>query len=188
MLYRSITKTIVALGLPMALGVTSASAQQSGDQPPFGSEDAVAYADQLWQALAEASLVGDDPIRTMPYEGTEPHGAILEYLEQDLTIDGHEGLAIVKKNYRGEQLSRDQVLSNPGEHLESITVMYRREQGYDPDHQNWFWTKHNPDGSLQTNEQGMPLAGRVAKGMEMGCIACHSAAPGGDYVYSYDLQ
>ena len=81
-----------------------------------------------------------------------------------------------------DQLSREQVLSDPEQYPESITVMYRREQGYDPANQNWFWGKYNPDGSLQTTPEGMPLAGRAA-----GCINCHSAAEGGDYVYSYDL-
>jgi len=32
----------------------------------------------------------------------------------------------------------------------------------------------------------MELAGRIAKGMNKGCIACHSAAPGGDMVFNFD--
>ena len=149
---------------------------------PFGGPEEVEYASSLWQTLAGANLVADDPIRAMPYQGREPHGAILEYFEQSVTVAGTEGLAIVKKNYGGEDLAREQVLREPGEYLESITVMFRREQGYDPENQNWFWAKYNPDGSLQASPEGMSLAGPVA-----GCIECHSAAPGGDYVYSYDL-
>ena len=45
---------------------------------------------------------------------------------------------------------------------------------------------HLPEGSLDQNPKGIPLAGRVAKGMDQGCIACHKAAPGGDYVFNHD--
>ena len=61
-----------------------------------------------------------------------------------------------------------------------------REAGYDDDNENWFWAKYLPDGSLDKNPKGMELAGRVAKGADMGCIACHSAAPGDDYLYVND--
>jgi|GEM_PF-3494242 len=30
------------------------------------------------------------------------------------------------------------------------------------------------------------MAGRVAKGMEQGCIACHSNAVDGDYLFAND--
>ena len=29
-------------------------------------------------------------------------------------------------------------------------------------------------------------AGRIAKGADQGCIACHQSAPGGDYLYVTD--
>lgn len=67
-----------------------------------------------------------------------------------------------------------------------VTQASRREEGYDPDHRNWWWAEYDPDGSLQTDPQAMPLAGRVAKGAEQGCIACHQAAAGDDYVFSHD--
>ena len=176
------TRRVVSLLALLAGTGVAASAWAQQQPPPFGGPEDVGYADSLWRALAEAHLIGDDPIRTMPYEGTEPHGAILEYLEQALAVEGQVGLSIVKKNYRGEDLARDEVLRNPNEHLESITVMFRREEGYDSDNRNWFWAKYNPDGSLQAAPQGMQLAGAV-----VGCIECHSAVPGEDYVYSYDL-
>jgi len=61
--------------------------------------------------------------------------------------------------------------------------MFKR-QGYDPENKDWFWVKYAPDGSILKNPKGMKLAGRVAKGMPEGCIACHTAAPGGDMVYN----
>jgi hypothetical protein len=39
--------------------------------------------------------------------------------------------------------------------------------------------KYLPDGSLDKSPEGVPLAGRA-----VGCIQCHSAAPGGDMLYS----
>ena len=62
--------------------------------------------------------------------------------------------------------------------------MFKREKGYDPESKNWFWAKYKPDGQLFVNPKGMQLAGRVAKGKPKGCIACHQAAPGGDFVFT----
>ena len=74
--------------------------------------------------------------------------------------------------------------------LKAVTVMYKRESGYDSDNQDWFWAKYTPDGGLHIKEaQGMKikLAGRVAKGKPEGCISCHRAAGGGDYVYASNI-
>ncbi len=62
--------------------------------------------------------------------------------------------------------------------------MFKRKKGYDSDNQDWFWVKYTPDGNLHKNPMGIPLAGRVAKGMEKGCIACHSGADGGDFLFN----
>jgi len=171
---------MLALTACAGYGLTAATGNAA---PPFGSEADVRYAAQLWNALAEQRLVGEHTIVTWPYEGSPPHGAILELYVTKVTIGGHTGTAIIKKNYRGENLTVEAVASDPARYLKSITVMYRRETGYDPDNQNWFWVKYTPDGGLMTNPKGMKLAGRVAKGAPKGCIACHSSAPGGDYVY-----
>jgi hypothetical protein len=73
---------------------------------------------------------------------------------------------------------------DPSKHLGAVTVMFKREDGYDADNQNWFWAKYLPDGSLDKNPKGMQLAGRVAKGADAGCIACHSTAEGDDYLFT----
>ena len=71
--------------------------------------------------------------------------------------------------------------------MEAVTVMFKREAGYDPENKDWFWVKYAPDGSIMKNPKAMSLAGRVAKGnMKQGCIACHRAAPGGDMVYLHN--
>jgi len=92
----------------------------------------------------------------------------------------------VKTNFGGDGVSVDAVNANPGNYLASVTVMFKRA-GFDPDNNDWFWAKYLPDGSLDKNPKGMQLAGRVAKGnTQAGCIACHSAAPGGDLVFTHD--
>lgn len=79
----------------------------------------------------------------------------------------------------------ESVLSYPNKHLGAYTVMFRREAGFDADNQNWFWVKYLPDGSLDKNPAGMRLAGKVAKGADVGCIACHTGA-GDDMVFTSD--
>lgn len=155
-------------------------------KPPFSGPANVKYASQLWSALEKASLVGPGAVQSTPYEGQEPHGAVLVVLEQNVSVGGHTGVAIVKNNFGGEGVSKETVANDPGKYLASVTVMYQREQGYDPDHQNWFWAKYNPDGTLAANPKGMKLAGRVAKGAQKGCIACHDLAPGDDYIFNHD--
>jgi len=165
----------------IALG-SSASAQMA----PFGTDTEVNYAGQLWEAMASAKLVGDGMIRSFPYEGIAPHGMMLETFYSEATIGGHTGTLIVKRNYGPEGVDEDAVLMDPAKHLGAITVMFKREAGYDADNNDWFWAKYLPDGSLDKNPKGMQLAGRVAKGKPKGCIACHSGAPGDDYVFTSD--
>ena len=189
--------TMLAAALAATLGLGDAALAQQDlatnsaaeTDPPFSGEANVAYAEGLWDAMAEAGLVGPGAILTYPYEGTPPHGKILEYLETEFSFAGHTDVVIVKKNYAGEgdiEELEHAVLEDRMEYLDSVTVMFRRAEGYDPDHQNWFWAKYKADGSLDTNPKGMALAGRVAKGADQGCIACHQRAEGDDYIYSHD--
>lgn len=152
---------------------------------PFGGNDDLAYADALWGTMQRAGLIGDHGVISTPYTGQHPHGAILDTIDATLTLDGHTGPVIIKRNYGGEGVSKQAVADNPAKYLKAVTVMYKRA-GYDPDNRDWFWAKFLPDGSLDKNDKGMQLAGRVAKGMPTGCIACHAAAPGGDLVFNHD--
>lgn len=148
---------------------------------PFGQEDDIAYAQELWSVMDDARLVGDDAIHVQPFEGNEPHGAIQEVLATSATVEGHAGRLVVKRNHGGvEGLTVRQVYDNPVENLAAVTIMFKREEGYDPENQDWFWAKYLPDGELDQNPAGIKLAGRVAKGMDTGCIACHTAAGGED--------
>ncbi len=67
----------------------------------------------------------------------------------------------------------DDVIADPDRHLGAVTVMFQRDEGYDPETNNWFWVKYLPDGTLDQNPAGMVLAGLVGKDADAGCIACH---------------
>ncbi len=167
-----------------ALAVVLLGAPVYAQMAPFGTDEDQAYAKLLWDAMAQAHLVGDHAIMTKPYDGTPPHGKMLETFYTSATIDGHTGTLIVKRNYGPEGVEADQILADPGKHLGAITVMFQREDGYDADNQNWFWAKFLPDGSFDKNPKGMALVGRVAKGADKGCIACHSSQD--DYIFTTD--
>ena len=174
-------KFIASIALAGTLTMTTATAQ---DMMPFGTEHDIEYAALLWDVMNASNLAGPNAIQTYPYEGLAPHGMMLQTFYSSGTINGHTGDLIVKRNYGPEGVSEDEVLMNPAKHLGAITVMFRREAGYDADNQDWFWAKFLPDGSLDKNAKGMALAGQVAKGADVGCIACHSGVD--DYVFTSD--
>ena len=174
-------KFITSLALAGTLALSTASAQSMME---FGTEHDAEYATLLWDLMETSKLAGPNAIQTYPYEGIAPHGMMLQTFYTTGTINGHTGDLIVKRNYGPEGVTEDDVLMNPAKHLGAITVMFRREAGYDADNADWFWAKFLPDGSLDKNPKGMVLAGRVAKGADVGCIACHSAED--DYVFTSD--
>ncbi len=177
---RKIVLTLAGLATGLMISVGAVNSQ---DMAPFGGDEDVAYAQTLWSAITDARLIGANAIQSRPYEGTEPHGFILQTLYDKIAIDGHSGTVIVKRNYGPEGLTVDEVANDPVKNLDSVTVMFQREAGYDDDNKNWFWAKYLADGSLDKNPKGMQLAGKVAKGADAGCIACHSGADGEDYEF-----
>jgi len=101
------------------------------------------------------------------YKGAHPHGAFLTtYVSNDAlqAIKSKKGTLpsgaiIVKENYR------------PEKKLAAVTVMYRKA-GYNPDAGDWFWVKYAPGGQIEKE-------GKVA-----GCINCHRAVQGNDWIYT----
>ncbi len=174
-------RSLIVGSLVLSLGGTATTAQDM----PFGSAADTDYAGQIWAYLQDSNLAGPNMIRTAPYEGTDPHGMLLETFYTTATINGHEGDLIVKRNFGPVGVTEDEVLRDPDTHLAAYTIMFRREAGYDPEDGDWFWAKYLPDGTLDQMPNGMPLAGRVAKGMDEGCIACHHGA-GDDLVFTSD--
>ena len=150
-------------------------------RPPFGNAEDIDYAKQLW-AKMEAKDLNSTPANL--YVGGPPHGPVREVLEA--IIDGKR--VIVKRNFGGEGISVKSVSQNRAAFLKAITVMAKREDGYDPENGDWFWVKYKPDGSLHTNAKGMKLAGKVAKGTDKGCIFCHQSASGNDLVFIHNKE
>lgn len=188
--FRKIVFSTVLLAAAGMVGCQS-TMRTMGMGPPMGSSADIADADRLWSALESAKLVGAGAKKATPYTGMPPHGAILETLHQEITVDGHRAIAIVKRNYGGPGVSIDGVNADRGKYLKAVTVMYKRERGYDADNKDWFWAKYTPDGGLHVKEKmGMKIAlvGRVAKGKPEGCISCHRGAPGGDYIFAEKIR
>lgn len=153
-------------------------------QIPYGDQQNVAYSQELWAALAKAQLVGGNakPDKLYAFKG-KGHAPILETVSSTVWVRGQKGKVVVKRNYGPSGVSIGNVNANRGKYLKAIDVMYRREAGYDPDNNDWFWVKYKPDGTVKANPIGVKLAGRVAKGMEKGCIACHSKVKEKGYVF-----
>ncbi len=105
------------------------------------------------------------------YEGQEPHGQLLTTYLNSAAHAALAGLAgsmpagaiIVKENYM------------PDSTLAAITVMYK-VAGYDSEHNDWFWTKLMPDGTVEVEGRGQ------------GCIACHAAQSRNDYIFTGSLS
>ena len=173
-------KKLTILLFTVALGVVTTT-----NAAPFGEKSDVEYSQTLWKSLVEAGYVGPNAIMSQPYLGTPPHGKILDTVDGMLTIGGDNRPVIIKRNYGGKDATISSVNNDPAKYLKAVTVMYKRD-GFDPEDKDWFWVKFKPDGSLHTNPKGMKLAGKVAKGKPKGCISCHKAASGGDFVFKHD--
>jgi len=148
---------------------------------PFSGPTDVAYSKKLWDKLEAAGL---NKVEGNLYVGGPPHGKVREVVEG--MIDGKR--IIVKRNYGGEGVSLETVAKDRAKYLKAVTVMAKREKGYDSDNNDWFWVKYKKDGTLHKNPKGMKLAGRIAKGKPVGCIACHASASGGDLVFAHNKE
>lgn len=117
------------------------------------------------------------PDKGRMYPGQQPHGAQLTTYLNGIAHDAllsdaaamPAGAVIVKENYM------------PDGSLAAVTTMYKRP-GYNAEHNDWFFSKHLPDGSLDTAPNGMALEGRVP-----GCQGCHIAKADNDYLYTGEL-
>lgn len=156
----------------------------AAEEMPFGGEEDVEFASRLWQAIKDH---GEWEVFEDVYASNPPHGMFVRSYYETVSVDGWLYPVVIKDNFGGEGATLETVSASPEKYLAAVTVMLRREDGYDPDTNNWFWVKYQPDGSVEVNPDGMALAGRVAKGMATGCIACHRLGAGGngnDYIFS----
>ena len=184
--------TIVAFLLPASLfaqekteGVEMMKKMEMKEmkEMPFGGEADVAFAKALWMAM-EGYHGWILQSEIMP--GKSPHGMFIRMYYNIVTVDGVAYHVVVKDNYGGEGVTLEMVKEAPADYLMAVTPMVQREAGYDSDNNDWYWVKYGPDGMVGKNDMDMALAGRVAKGMPMGCISCHVNAGGGDYLFLND--
>jgi hypothetical protein len=155
----------------------------SEDNMPFGGDKDVQFAKNVWTAM---DGYRDWKMVSGFYPGQSPHGKVLRLYYNLINVDGKPYHIIVKDNFGGDNASVESVSKNPNQYLAAVTIMVQMEKEYDPDNNNWFYAKYNKDGRLDKNAKDMAMAGRVAKGMNVGCIACHKDAKGNDFVFSND--
>lgn len=165
--------------------MTSVCPVKDGDlvAAPFGGAADVTFAESLWDVMD--GYLGW-PMQSAVVVGGTPHGAFVRLYYNILQVDGRNFHVVAKDNYGGDNATIESVNASPADYLGAVTVMVQRERGYDPDNADWYWVKYLPDGSLDVNPAGVQLAGRVAKGADSGCIACHLKAENADYLFSND--
>jgi hypothetical protein len=141
--------------------------QQTAEMPPTDAQ-------ALWQYLTVTNPYTkweQWPGKEGMYPGQSPHGAYLKLYANPVAIQAvrraegqsismPDGAILVKENYGEDRQA-----------LMAITPMYR-VRGYNPSGGDWFWAKYGPDGKVD-------VAGKAE-----GCINCHHAAPGDDWLYT----
>lgn len=164
-----------------ALSCFTACGDDGGEPPPPDNQDLL-HAQDLWTDYGDTYGDWDRMPGTLEFNPSmAPHGDYARILVNDTAMTDlaalAEGSIIIKRNYQSEA----------EEDYDSVTLMQRREAGYSPEAGDWFWAKYNPDGTVQENADGDPLAGQIGLGAAMGCIPCHGTAEGDDYVFLNDL-
>ena len=128
----------------------------------------------VWQAL-QAESYRDSwalwPDKGELYTGGEPHGMLLTTYLNESAMEALQtqagaipvGGILVKENFM------------PDSTLAAVTVMLKREQSYNPEHNGWWFMKRLADGTVEAS-------GRVA-----GCQDCHGGAADNDYILTGSL-
>ncbi|MBS3771451.1 MAG: cytochrome P460 family protein [Bacteroidales bacterium] len=67
-------------------------------------------------------------------------------------------------------------------------AMFKRESGYDSENADWEYVQMPADESIDYTEHpnGLLSEESVARGKLDGCISCHGAASGNDYLFTND--
>jgi hypothetical protein len=175
--------TVIGLAF-LPLPVQSAGGTAAPQAPAYGGAADFTFAVTIWPQLAG---YGNWIMRSDYFPGKSPHGNIVRVYYNMVTLNGVPYHVILKENFSGGDAATPALVAkDPAKYPKTITAMIERERGYDPENRNWFWVKYNADGTLVTDEKGRPIAGRVAKGETVGCIACHANAKGKDYLFTND--
>ena len=163
--------------LPMLIASMAVTATER--LPVYGTKTDAAFAKKLWRELRFRGLIGTNRVVGWPAKGHDPHGTVQQTMASYVKINGRSGKVLVKANHRGEGLTPAKVYEEPNRWLTGFAVMFKREDGYHPPGQDWFWVVYNTDGSVKLFE-GKPIAGRIDTGKENGCIGCHKKYGGQD--------
>jgi hypothetical protein len=164
---------LIKVGATMVLlcsSILSAGATESGTAADN------AYAAKVWTYMKDNRLIGEKRMRSFPFVGSRPHGSIQEIITTEADINGQIGRLIVKHNYGAKEglTPHDVYAADQASNYEALTVMFRRESGYDESNSDWFWAEYKADGSV-INYQGVDLSGRSQL-----CLGCHTPLGGKD--------
>lgn len=168
--------TVLALAACTACSTTPPeppSEAESESAPAAPAEMPQPTAEAVWSYLEDKNFKSWElwPGKGEFFEGKEPHGALLtNYLNppafdavSNKTGSMPPGAIIVKENY------------SPEKELMATTVMYKSE-GFDSEHNDWFWLKRLADGTVEAS-------GKVAS-----CQKCHGTASGNGYILTGSIK
>ncbi len=150
----------------------------------FGGPLDIARAEATWTELEAARLVGEQAITTPLLVAREPVGRLIEVLGAAIEVLGVPRRAFVKRLYA--DVDEAQIDADRGRHLIHSVVMVQAERGYNPQGDDWFFVRYGPAGAILPGPDGRLDAGRLHMDSDIGCMACHRAAPGGDFVFTTD--
>jgi len=168
-----------ALVLGATVLIDFAAVRAGKEVTGYGAPSDVAFAERLWTALRRDGWVGVSRRMASAQHGKRPHGSVQQVTKGELNVDGRRGRILVKANHRGNKLTTAKVMRYPNKYLSGYAVMFRRETGYDPANQDWFWVVFERSGSVRKFRK-RAIAGRVDTGATNGCIGCHKKVGGRD--------
>lgn len=182
-----LARALGALVLSAGLVIVAAGCERGGETEEMGETETEAMgamqetvplpdttAAALWAFLQRVDYRSNWelwPGKGEKYQGQEPHGMLLTTYLNPAAHEALTGMAgsmpagavIVKENYM------------PDGTLAAVTTMYK-VPGFNPDHNDWFFAKQGPDGSVEVEGRGP------------GCQACHGQRRDNDYIFTGSLK
>lgn len=176
MSHQSLARILVVAIPALALACAAESGEEGAGQAALPDTTAAA----VWAHLENEAYEQNWalwPGKGRLYSGGEPHGMLLTTYVNEAALQAVNGRTgslpvgaiVVKENYM------------PDSTLAAVTIMYKA-QGFNPEHNDWYFIKRLASGQLDTMPGGVPMAGRVP-----GCQNCHGAARQNDYILTSSL-
>ena len=135
----------------------------STPQPECSAETAPDFADYASWTM----------VNTKPIEGHESFVKIyVDDAAKDIYLSASgETFPVCSK------IVKTHLVSEEDDTVTAITVMVKMPEGYDPDHNDWWWGMFDKDGEIAK------MSGKVQV-----CIDCHQPAADSDYVFSQKVM